>query len=150
MAKEIRFVVFGTAVPKGSMKAFYVKKLGRAIVTHDNTATKPWAQQVTGSALAARNAQQPLEGAISVELGFYLPRPKSLAKKAVAHLKKPDIDKLARNVIDALTGVLFVDDAQVIRLDAWKTYAGGHADHPDGVPRAVISVRDLAVGGDQP
>jgi hypothetical protein len=40
-----------------------------------------------------------------------------------AHVKAPDLDKLARSVFDALTRVVFHDDAQVVDLVATKRYA---------------------------
>jgi crossover junction endodeoxyribonuclease RusA len=38
----------------------------------------------------------------------------------------PDIDKVCRAVLDALTGILYRDDAQVVALSAVKTYADGY------------------------
>jgi Holliday junction resolvase RusA-like endonuclease len=38
---------------------------------------------------------------------------------------KPDLDKLARAVLDALTGVYYLDDAQVVSLDLQKAYTHG-------------------------
>lgn len=142
----IRFTAYGVAAPKGSTKAFYVKSLGRAIVTADNKRTKPWQQEVAGAAVAARAAADGrawaiTEDAIVLDVTFYLPRPKSLPKRIVEHCKKPDLDKLLRATKDALTGVLWRDDAQVVALTGAKAYAGGCFD-PDGingVPRAVVT-----------
>ena len=39
------------------------------------------------------------------------------------HTTRPDLDKLARSTLDALTGVLFRDDSQVAFLVASKEYA---------------------------
>jgi crossover junction endodeoxyribonuclease RusA len=61
--------------------------------------------------------------AVRVTLAFYLPRPQSLPKRVTAHVKAPDLDKLTRAVFDALTGVVFHDDAQVVDLVATKRYA---------------------------
>jgi len=35
---------------------------------------------------------------------------------------KPDVDKLARALLDALTGVAYGDDAQVVEMHVCKTY----------------------------
>jgi Holliday junction resolvase RusA-like endonuclease len=56
------------------------------------------------------------------ELSFRLPKPKSLPKGQVFMTKRPGLDKLVRSVKDALRGVLYRDDAQVVRLTASKTY----------------------------
>lgn len=129
----IAFTVYGTPIPKGSTRAFYVKKLGRAVITAANSKTKPWAQMITATALSER-PEQPLEGAIALRLAFYLPRPVSLPKKARMAIKKPDLDKLSRTVKDALTGVIWKDDSQVVQLLATKEY---------GVPRVEIEVQHV-------
>jgi Holliday junction resolvase RusA-like endonuclease len=36
---------------------------------------------------------------------------------------RPDIDKLLRAVLDALTGLVFVDDGQVVTVNMAKEYA---------------------------
>ena len=75
-------------------------------------------------AIAARPDWQILEGGVRLFLAFYLPRPKSLGKKITAHLKAPDCSKLVRSTEDALSGILFRDDSQVIELVAAKYYTG--------------------------
>jgi crossover junction endodeoxyribonuclease RusA len=63
---------------------------------------------------------QPLTGAVEVEATFYLQEPKS-ARRSLPYVR-PDIDKLARAVLDGLTGVAFGDDGQVVRLLCNKHY----------------------------
>lgn len=143
----------GTPIPQGSHKAFVVGKKGgpqRAIVTDDNSRTKPWKQTVKHAALAAMalDGWQMAHGPVEVVGTFYLPRPKGhYGTGRNAHqLKpgapqypttKPDADKLLRSCCDALgeAGV-WKDDAQVVHHDAWKLYAGyGQA------PGMVLEVR---------
>jgi Holliday junction resolvase RusA-like endonuclease len=57
-----------------------------------------------------------------VDLVFILPRPKSLPKKVVEHIKKPDIDNLCKAVLDAMSGIIYKDDSQVTKLTAQKIY----------------------------
>jgi len=140
---EIAFTVYGTPIPKGSTRAFYVKSLGRAVITAANAKTKPWQQEVAGAAVAARASAGwgITDEAVVLDVTFYLPRPKSLPKRVIEHCKKPDLDKLLRATKDALTGVLWRDDSQVVAVTGAKAYAGGVFD-PDGlngVPRAVVS-----------
>ena len=68
-----------------------------------------------------------------VEIDFYLPRPSSIKKaKRALPIVPPDVDKLARAVLDGLgqglngksgDGMLWGDDSQVIELVASKFYA---------------------------
>jgi len=61
---------------------------------------------------------------VVVALSFRLRRPHSLPRKVVHHARKPDLDKLARSTLDALTiSGLLHDDGQVCRLTASKRYA---------------------------
>ncbi len=118
----IRFTVYGKPVPQGSSKAFYVKSLGRAVITSDNKRLKPWRQQVTESAMALHGEAIPDDRPVEVVLDFYFARPKS-AKKRIGMTVKPDIDKLIRAILDGIMGVLFRDDSQVVSVLARKHYA---------------------------
>jgi Holliday junction resolvase RusA-like endonuclease len=51
--------------------------------------------------------------ALRVEAFFYFDRPKSKSKSLYHKTTKPDIDKLARSLMDGMTGVVFEDDSQV-------------------------------------
>ena len=118
----IKFTVFGKPVPQGSSKAFYVKSLGRAVITSDNKHLKPWRQQVTETAMSLQADAIPDDRPVEVILDFYFARPKS-AKKRVGMTVKPDIDKLIRAILDGIMGVLFRDDSQVVSVHARKHYA---------------------------
>lgn len=136
----ITFTVFGIAQPKGSTRAFVPKGWKRPIVTTDNPKSKGWQQLVAEAASRALNGTGVLfEGAIRLDVEFYLPRPKSLPRRTTDHLKKPDLDKLVRSSKDALTGVVWRDDAQVIDLHARKRYSDSGES-----PRAVITIEPLA------
>ena len=54
---------------------------------------------------------------------FVLSRPPSVPEHRRIHpTVKPDIDKLVRAINDALTGILFIDDCQVISMAMSKEY----------------------------
>lgn len=118
----IRFTVYGKPVPQGSSKAFYVKSIGRAVITSDNKRLKPWRQQVTDTAMSLQGDAIPDDKPVEVVLDFYFARPKS-AKKRIGMTVKPDIDKLIRAILDGIMGVLFRDDSQVVSVVARKHYA---------------------------
>jgi crossover junction endodeoxyribonuclease RusA len=129
MEREIVFVVYASPAPQGSMKAFVIR--GKARLTCDNKKTVPYRHCVTQAArrdLANRNICEPMAGKhapVVLDLEFHLARPESAPKKRRVPSVKPDIDKLCRATLDALTGVLFVDDGQVVDLSARKVYAQG-------------------------
>jgi len=138
----IAFTVFGVAQPKGSTKAFYVAKLGRAIVTADNRKSKPWQESVVEAAREAMAGRPPARDVpIAVYARFFMPRPKSAPRRVTEHLHKPDLDKLLRLLKDGLTRAgVYRDDAQVVFTVASKDFAAGAKD-PDGdlgLPRVVV------------
>jgi len=139
----LTFTVLGVAAPKGSTKAFYVAKLGRAVTTADNRRSAPWQESVVAAAQVALDGALPLDGPVGLALSFYLPRPKSAPKRITEPAKLPDLDKLVRALGDALTAAgVWHDDAQVVRVLARKAFAGGIHDPEgaSGVPRAHITV----------
>lgn len=109
----------GNPAPQGSKR-----HVGKGILVESSKEVGPWRERV---ALAAHNwmsGTAPLTGAVEVGLAFVLPRPKSTPKtRTPAAVKRPDLDKLERAVLDALTGICFVDDAQVVELKSSKRLA---------------------------
>lgn len=72
-----------------------------------------------------------LDGAIRIDIKAYYPIAKSHTKKNKAAMEsgeikatiKPDIDNVAKAVLDGLNGIAFEDDKQVINLRIAKAYA---------------------------
>lgn len=83
-----------------------------------------WEQSTKGFSY---DREQPLV----VNLGFGLPIPKSTPKYkrhmmqngTIKPTKKVDVDNLAKAVMDALNGVAWGDDSQVVRVSIFKEYA---------------------------
>ncbi len=126
----VTFFVPGTPVAKGSGKAFYNRKKRVAYVVQDNAERQePWVSLIsyTAQQLGLKPDNEPKE----VRLEFHMPRPKSHynSKGEVKpgapfrHVTTPDLDKLQRAVLDALTMLAWNDDKQVFRIQAWKHYS---------------------------
>lgn len=131
--REISFTVLGIAKGQGSMKAFIgVGKNGAPVarVKPDSAKMVPWRQEVGWCALRARadagyadvNAFAGRHAPVIVGLMFYIAKPKYLTKKVTWPARKPDLDKLARSVFDAMKGILYEDDGQIVQLVARKEY----------------------------
>lgn len=140
----LAFRVYGVAQGMGSKRAFVPKGWTRPIITDSNRNLKSWQQLVTESAAEAILALPPAERTLLLEgvrltVAFYLPRPKTLPKRVTAHTKAPDLDKLVRGLSDALTRVVFRDDAQICDLIAMKRYAAAGA-----IPHVEIRVEPSA------
>lgn len=81
--------------------------------------------------IAQEWAHERQSDAVRLDIVFGMPIPQSWSKKQqqaaasglVLPAKKPDIDNLIKAVMDALNGVAYDDDNQVIELSAKKVYA---------------------------
>lgn len=132
--KAIRTWVPGIPQPGGSKKGFAIpdkKRPGkyRAILTEDNRKSKPWREAVIWA--AKENFSEPIPGPIEVSLKFFIPRPKNHFGKygvrpgaPALPIVKPDVTKLVRSTEDALKGIAWIDDSQVVDQRARKVY--GH------------------------
>ena len=118
----------GKAEPKGSARAFYVPKLGRAVITSDNPKVKSWEKAIRAkwrSVTMIEPYTGPAAGPFRLEVLFVLARIKSLPKRGPTrpHVTRSDADKMLRSVGDALTGVVWNDDSQIIDVRGRKRYA---------------------------
>ena len=80
-------------------------------------------------------------GPLYAALTFYLPKPKGKIRKNSTPYPhpdcKPDIDNLEKLVFDALNGVLYKDDSQIIETYCRKQWAY------DGEPRTEIIITEI-------
>lgn len=123
MAEILNIFVHGTPQPQGSAKAFHRPGMKHAVITSDNTKLKPWRQDVSLIAARSMNGRPMVEGAVRVSIAFQFVKPISTPKRVTQKVTKPDIDKLSRGVLDALTGIAFRDDSQVVMLFARKEFS---------------------------
>lgn len=144
---ELEFRVRGIPVPQGSTRAFV--RGGRAVVVGTRRDLLAWRAAIASSVATAMSDTPPLEGPVAVHLFFRLPRPRSHylpanGRRPTPELRldapefvagKPDLDKLVRAALDALTGVVFRDDAQVVRRVVDKRF-----DETPGVEGRVRTV----------
>jgi Holliday junction resolvase RusA-like endonuclease len=127
----MRFTIYGTPQPAGSKRGFVNKRTGSVIITDDAKRSRPWKQEVAGVAIAEMGERLPYEGPVVLKVAFWLTRPKGhlrtngLVKPSAPQFPavRPDATKLLRAVEDALTGIVWRDDAQVVTQEVRKLYA---------------------------
>lgn len=135
----IEFVVPGRPVP-----------MARPRVTARGTYTpkrcRDYKEAVALAAKTAMNGREPLTGAIIVKMCFRFSLPKSWSKAKrqewengkVHFLSRPDIDNLYKSVTDALIGIVYKDDSQIVAAQVIKSYedvdevAVALMEHDDG------------------
>ena len=84
------------------------------------------------------NDLEPLEGAVALQINFFMPIPKTKQKKGLNgrfHTSRPDLDNLEKSVGDALNEIWFADDSQVVKSSASKVYSD--------LPRIEIKVTEI-------
>jgi crossover junction endodeoxyribonuclease RusA len=121
------FWVDGTPATKGSWRSY-----GPGRFVPDNTRERPWSNAVAWVAKAS--GIRPVDGPVHLTVECFYPRPK---KPRHSFPSKNDCDKAARSVMDALSGVAYADDQQVVRLVATKAFAG------DKGPGAWIRIEEV-------
>ena len=112
------FTILGDPRPQGRPR-FY--RRGNFVGAYDPKESRGY-KQTLAAQIAAQNPEYIPEGAISLDCAFIFARPKSLPKKVVDHTKKPDLDNLLKALKDAMTGIVWHDDAQIVSLSARKDY----------------------------
>lgn len=122
---EVTFSVRGSPVAQGSVKAFV--RGNRAIIVGKSGPLSDWRHAIATEARNAMDGLPAFDGPVRVVATFVLSRPPShfrsdhetLAKQAPRY-PRLDVDKLARALLDGLTGVAIDDDSQVVQLWADK------------------------------
>jgi Holliday junction resolvase RusA-like endonuclease len=139
---RLEFFADGDPVPQGSTRAF--ARNGRVVTTNDPSGRlERWRGDIRS---AAKPILPPgfdcLEGPVAISVDFAFARPRShylpvTKSRPVAvlrpdapvwHSQKPDVDRLLRAVLDALTAVVWRDDSQVASVGhlskRWAAHAG--------------------------
>jgi Holliday junction resolvase RusA-like endonuclease len=121
--KRVSFEVNGDPVPKA--RARTVRKGGR---TWSFTPKKvaQWEKKLREEAL--KHFPEPIQGPVSLTLGFYMIRPKSRRLDNYC-ATTPDLDNLEKAVLDGLNGVAYEDDRCVVVKSAAKLYTRGDDPH---------------------
>jgi Holliday junction resolvase RusA-like endonuclease len=138
------FSVDGTPKGQPRPRAFARKVGGRYVARVFEAGTaEEWKSRVVVAARPYR-PQTPIGGPVAVQIEFHIPRPKSRCRKRdpegfIPCVSRPDIDNLAKAVLDALQqDGWWRDDAQVMYLEVTKHY------HPkSGAAGAKLMIQEV-------
>lgn len=149
--RQLRIRVNGTPAPQGSKRAIPMRN-GRVNLVESSKAVGPWREAVraeTQRAILAQGGWHVMSaGPVHVRATFYLPRPRGhygtgrnaaiiTTRAPLLPAGKPDLDKLIRAVLDAITaGGALADDARVTSMELWKLYAT--PEQPPGVSVTLV------------
>jgi len=136
----VTFRVPGLPIPQGSKshvgRGILVESADRKTKRRPAGELKRWRKSITLLAKFAHKGPL-LDGPLHVYLNFALPKPKRPKFKDYP-ATKPDIDKLSRAVLDALSDSVYTDDARVCQLSAIKKWAD-----PDVGPGVAVTVMEM-------
>lgn len=137
---KITIIALGVPAPGGSKSAYPFHKkdgtLGVRVTDAAGKRNKTWRKTVAlaGAQVMADNGlTEPFTGPLFVTMNFFMPRPKShygtgrnkdrlKASAPEHHTVKPDLTKLIRSTEDALTGIVWHDDSQIVEQVCTKVY----------------------------
>ena len=132
----IHFKIEGKPVPQGRPRAV---RMGAGVRMYDPPKSKVYKQMVAAKVRSYMkiNGIQTITEPLAVHLNFYFTPPKSYSKKRIRAIeakeelftKKPDLDNLAKSILDSCNNLLFKDDSQIVGLTIGKHY--GHEDYVD-------------------
>lgn len=135
--KHLTFEVVGNAKPAGSKRPVRAGGTGRILLVDSSGKDgKAWRDAVAHAAAAAMLEARETElfdGPLTLSLIFRRPRPKGhfgsgknagkLRENAPPYpTTRPDVLKLARSVEDAMSGVVYRDDSQIVDEHLHKVY----------------------------
>jgi crossover junction endodeoxyribonuclease RusA len=128
---EVNLTVHGRPAGAGS-KTFYRTPEGKGVPAPASIYQKPWQEAVKWAFLQSEyNRMIRFSGPVIASLGFTFLRPKghfnekglsAKGKRTPYPTTKTDLDKLSRATLDALTGLVWDDDKQVVMLHAIKIW----------------------------
>ena len=118
------------ADPVGKQRARYARR-GNFVQTYTPDKTRNYEALLKEAAIEAMGSSEPLETPVSLYLYIRVPIPKSFSKKKVQDclngseqpMKKPDSSNVLKSVEDAMNGVVYKDDCQIINHHITRVYS---------------------------
>jgi Holliday junction resolvase RusA-like endonuclease len=118
------------ADPVGKQRARYAKR-GNFVQTYTPDKTRNYESLIKEAAIEAMGTSEPLETPVTLYLYIRAPIPKSLPKKRIEAclnglekpIKKPDASNVLKSVEDAMNGVVYKDDSQIVNIHVSKVYS---------------------------
>ena len=125
---KIRFIIPGEPKGKARPRVFTNKQgISRAITPKETLSYENLVKWVYQNTYGTRK----LEGEVVARIVAMYAIPKSMSKKnrqlieegKLHPTKKPDLDNVAKIVLDSLNGIAYSDDSQIVKLNVEKHYS---------------------------
>jgi len=127
MTFQVMFTVEGTPIGKGRPK---FARRGNLVSTYTPIKTRDYEILIVEAARQAMGSSEPLKTPVAAYIYITVPIPTSYSKKrSTACLeglerpcKKPDADNILKAYFDAMNGIVYEDDSQIVSIHATKRY----------------------------
>jgi len=128
MTFMVNYIVYGEPVGKGRPR---FARRGTFVSTYTPQKTKTYEDEIRMMATAAMGASEPLDTPVTVAIYIRVGIPASYSKQkrkdalsgVLKPTKKPDLDNVAKCHLDAIQGIIILDDKLVVNLHVTKVYA---------------------------
>lgn len=128
---SISFVIPGTPVAKGRPKFSTAGGFARAYTPAKTANYEGMVSMLASQAMREAGIDKPLDGPVSVAVHVFVGVPASYSKKRrtdalngmIAPTKRPDLDNIAKAILDGINGVAVVDDSQIVGIIAGKAFS---------------------------
>ena len=143
MKNKIEFIVAGE--PKGKARPRFARVYD-GVSVRTPKGTKEYEQNIKATYLEqCGNVKFPEDSQLELSVAAYFKIPKSGSKKKKAEMriggirptKKPDGDNILKAVADALNGVCYKDDKNIVKMSIEKFYSD--------VPRIEVVIQEVQV-----
>jgi Holliday junction resolvase RusA-like endonuclease len=123
----VNFEIPGDPVPKGRPR---FARRGTFVQTYTDSKTLEYETLVGFKARQAIGASEPLKGHLTVFLYLRYAVPASYSKKrteaclnGLEYPKRVDLDNCYKSITDAMNGIVYADDSQIVEAHILKCYA---------------------------
>lgn len=138
----ISLVIYGEPVAQGRPK---FSTAGGFVRAYDPAKSRNYKEYIKLAAAEQMTDKTPLPGALALRLRVYRPIPKSMSKKKAAlaeagilrPITKPDMDNYIKGIKDALKGICWLDDSQIV---AYKEPFGKYYSNK---PRIEVEIEQV-------
>ena len=128
MTMMVMFTVYGEPVGKGRPR---FARRGNFVSTYSPQKTKTYEDEIRMMAKAAMGSSEPLDTPVTVAIYIRAGIPASFSKQKrkdalegiLKPTKKPDADNILKCFLDAMNGIVYLDDKQVVNIHLTKVYA---------------------------
>jgi Holliday junction resolvase RusA-like endonuclease len=123
----VNFEIPGDPVPKGRPR---FARRGTFVQTYTDSKTLEYETLVGFKAKQAIGSSEPLKGHLTVYLYLRYAVPASYSKKrteaclnGLEYPKRVDLDNCYKSITDAMNGIVYVDDSQIVEAHILKCYS---------------------------